>query len=56
MLFSPTRPVILESSWVPGRLPRPTRHPIRAGVLLRMQDLQLATNDICIAAGLAHLR
>ena len=28
MLFSPTRPVTTESSWVPGRLPRPTRHPI----------------------------
>ena len=28
MLFSPTRPVTPESSWVPGRLPRPTRHPI----------------------------
>ena len=28
MLSSPTRPVTPESSWVPGRLPRPTRHPI----------------------------
>ena len=28
MLFSPTRPVTPESSWVPGRLPRPTGHPI----------------------------
>ena len=28
MLFSLTRPVTPESSWVPGRLPRPTRHPI----------------------------
>ena len=28
MLPSPTRPVTPESSWVPGRLPRPTRHPI----------------------------
>ena len=27
MLFSPTRPVTAESSWVPGRLPKPTRHP-----------------------------
>ena len=28
MLHSPTRPVTPESSWVPGRLPRPTRRPI----------------------------
>ena len=28
MLFSPTRPVTPESSWVPARLPRPTRHLI----------------------------
>ena len=28
----------------------------RAGVLLRMQDLHFATNDICIAARLANLR
>ena len=28
MLVCPTRPVTPESSWVPGRLPKPTRHPI----------------------------
>ena len=28
MPVSPTRPVTPESSWVPGRLPKPTRHPI----------------------------
>ena len=28
MLVSPTRPVTPESTWVPGRWPRPTRHPI----------------------------
>ena len=28
MLVSPTRPITPESSWVPGRLPKPTRHPI----------------------------
>ena len=28
MLVSPTRPITPESSWVPCRLPKPTRHPI----------------------------
>ena len=28
MLVSPTRPITLESSRVPCRLPKPTRHPI----------------------------